>query len=275
MTIPSVKFGEHNISRLIIGGNPISGFSHISESKDKEMKDYHSVANVKSIFDECITHGINTLQARGDENIIQIIQEYCNDGKNIQWIAQTASEIKDLKSNLRQIVSNQPIAIFHHGTHTDNLWHTGSSGIKQVQDNLKRIRNTGIRTGLGTHRPDVIEYAETHEWDVDFYMTSFYNLAKEYKHIQAKEGFKEENFEDKDIEQMLRMVNQTKKQCLVFKILGAGRKTKSHDELKSAFDFAFQNIKPQDCVVVGMFQKHKNQVSENAKIVEDVLRSKI
>jgi len=272
MGIPLVKFGEHYISKLILGGNLISGFSHISPSKDKEMIDYHNTLNVKSTLDECLNNGINTFQARGDRHIMRILNEYSLEGKHINWIAQTASEIKDVKSNLKQIASNNAISIYHHGTNTDNLWHTGIEGIKKVEDNLKMIRDTGLIAGLGTHRPEVIDYVEEKGWDFDFYMTSLYNLAKEPKHVQTADEFKEEEFEDGDAEPMLERIKQTDKQCLVFKILGAGRKATSPLETRSAFEYAFQNIKPNDCVVVGMYQRDKNQVLENAKIVKDILK---
>jgi len=269
--MPLVKFGNHYISRLILGSNPICGFSHISESKDKEMQDYHTTANIKLTFDECVRNGINTVQARADRHIMRILNEYRNEGKSIQWIAQNASEMSDLTANLGQIVSNGAIAVFYHGTQTDNLWHTGISGIRKVEDDLKRLRDTGLFTGLGTHIPEVINHAESHGWDIDFYMASFYNLAKKPKHVQATSGFKEEHFNDEDTETMLKMVRQTAKQCLVFKILGAGRKTNSSEEIRDRFSHAFKNIKANDCVVVGMYQKYKNQVAENSRIVEEIL----
>lgn len=238
------------------------------------MKNYYNIKNATLTLDECIRNGINTMQARGDSNIQSILNQYNNEGKNIQWIAQTASEIKDIDSNLKQIVLNNPIAIFHHGTHTDNLWCTGNSGIKTVKENLKKIRDTGFFTGIGTHKPEVIDYIENEGGDVDFYMTSLYNLAKTYKHVQSIQGFKEEKFEDEDMEPMLKRIKQTNKQCLVFKILGAGRKTNNLQETKNAFNYAFQNIKPQDCVVVGMYQKNKNQIFENSQIVKEILKDK-
>jgi hypothetical protein len=274
MGLPLVKFGGNYVSKLILGGNPISGFSHISALKDKEMEDYYTSSNIKSAFDECLKNGINTIQTRGDRHIMRILNEYQNEGKNIKWIAQTASEIKDLKANLHQITSMRAIAVYLHGTYADNLWHTGPAGITQVQDELKRIRDTGLHTGLGTHRPEVIDYVESNSWDIDFYMTSLYNLAKTPKSVQATSGFKEEVFDNNDADPMFKMIKQTSKQCLVFKVLGAGRKTQSPEKIVSAFDHAFSNIKKEDCVVVGMFQKYSNQVAQNARIIEDILMLK-
>ncbi len=39
------------------------------------------------------------------------------------------------------------------------------------------------------------------------------------------------------------------------------------------FRVAFENIKPADMVDVGMFQKYKNQVAENAAFVREILET--
>jgi hypothetical protein len=47
MSLPTVTIGPHRISRLTIGGNPFSGFSHQNAQRDAEMLDYYSVARIK------------------------------------------------------------------------------------------------------------------------------------------------------------------------------------------------------------------------------------
>ncbi|PIN90353.1 hypothetical protein COU57_03725 [Candidatus Pacearchaeota archaeon CG10_big_fil_rev_8_21_14_0_10_32_14] len=74
--LPLIKLGDYDISRLIVGGNPISGFSHISPEVDKEMIDYYSTTNIKKLLKECEENGINTIQARGDRHIMRVLNEY-------------------------------------------------------------------------------------------------------------------------------------------------------------------------------------------------------
>ena len=50
--VPQVTFGKHRISRLIVGGNPVSANSHVSPAMDREMMDYFTVANAKKIWRE-------------------------------------------------------------------------------------------------------------------------------------------------------------------------------------------------------------------------------
>jgi hypothetical protein len=43
--LPIVNWGGTEITRLIIGGNQIRGFSHVSPELDEEMRDYHTIDN--------------------------------------------------------------------------------------------------------------------------------------------------------------------------------------------------------------------------------------
>ena len=156
--LPQVKLGAHSVSRLIVGGNPISGNSHFSGQLDREMVDYFSAANVKKLLRECEQAGINTWQSRGDRHVMRLLHEYRLEGGRIQWIAQTASEFADQPRNVREIAAMKPVGIYHHGTRTDRLWAAGQ--IEQVRELLKVMRDTGVEVGLGTHIPEVIDHAE-------------------------------------------------------------------------------------------------------------------
>jgi hypothetical protein len=79
-TLPQVPFGKVLISRLLLGGNPVSGFSHQSRALDEEMMDYFSAANVKKLLAQCERAGITAWQSRADQHILRLLREYRNDG---------------------------------------------------------------------------------------------------------------------------------------------------------------------------------------------------
>jgi hypothetical protein len=58
----------------------------------------------------------------------------------------------------------------------------------------------------------------------------------------------------------------------LFKILAAGRLARSPQEVDKAFKDAFDNIKPQDCILVGMFPRFQDQVKENCDRVRRILK---
>ena len=269
--LPTVRFGAHKISRLIVGGNPVSANSHVSPQLDAEMRDYFTTANVKRLLAECERAGINTWQSRGDRHIMRVLHEYRLEGGRIQWIAQTATEYGDLRRNLSEIAALQPIGIYHHGSQTDKLWQTGK--LDQLSDNLKAIRQTGALVGLGTHIPEVVDHVESRGWDLDFYMTCVYHLTRSPEEAAKLAGHAVEGefFRDADREEMLARVSRTPKTCLIFKVYGATRQCATAPSRRAAIEFTFRAAKPSDAVVIGMFPKRQEQVRENCRLVREAI----
>jgi len=255
--LPRVEFGPHRVSRLIAGGNPISGNSHVSGELSREMRDYFTAARVKELLRACEAAGIDTWQSRGDRHILRLLNEHRLEGGRIQWIAQTASELGDIPRNIQECAAAGAIGIYHHGTQTDKFWAAGQ--IEAAREMLKVMRQTGVRVGLGTHIPEVVDHVESKDWDFDFYMTSLYNLS-------AGQGFQEA-----DRERMLRRVRQASKPCLIFKVYGATRRCASRETMLEALRQTFAFAKPVDSVVIGMFPKYKEQVRENCELVRAAL----
>jgi hypothetical protein len=271
MMLPAVNFCGAQVTRLICGGNPQSGYSHVSPELDWEMIEYYTMPNTQALLKECWKQGINTVQTRGDRLQMRAILEHRLDGGRMHWIAQTASEFASIPANIAEICRYKPLAIYHHGTHTDNSWHTGR--IDAVHDIVKTIHDQGLPAGVGSHIPEVIEYMEEKGWETDFYMCSFYNLARSYKSAPAAEqsAYAKDRFPEEDPPRMMEVMRRVKKPCIGFKILAASRNCATPDTVRGAFRFALAGIKPGDVVDVGMFPKHTNQVAENAGIVRDFL----
>ncbi|MBN1676358.1 MAG: hypothetical protein JXR37_35265 [Kiritimatiellae bacterium] len=269
--LPTVDFCGKAVTRLICGGNPLSGYSHVSRELDWEMIEYYSMPKIQALLDDCWQCGINTFQSRGDRHQMRAYLEHRQNGGKLQWIAQTASEFANIHGNIREIARYEPIAIYHHGTHTDNSWHAGK--IDGVRDYLKSIHDHGLPAGIGTHIPEVVRYAEEHGWETDFYMCCFYNLARGYKAAPATDqnAYAQDKFPPDDPARMSAVVRQVAKPCIAFKIMAASRNCRTPDSTREAFRSAFEQIKPGDMVDVGMFQKHKNQVAENCGMVREIL----
>ncbi len=265
-SFPQVSFGKHRISRLIVGGNPVSGTSHLSPQLSREMVDYFTAERVKQLLRACEAAGINTWQSRGDRHIIRLLNEYRLEGGQIQWIGQTASEMADVPRNIGAMADMKPLGIYHHGSQTDKLWAAGK--IDEAYEMLKVIRQTGCQVGLGTHIPEVVDYVESKGWDLDFYMTCLYNLSRTREEAEKLAGrpVPDELFWDPDREQMLARVRKTRKTCLIFKVYGATRHCDSPARMLAALELAMSYAKPQDCFVIGMFPKYKEQVKENCRL---------
>jgi hypothetical protein len=263
--LPTVPFGPYAISRLIVGGNPFCANSHVSRELSAEMGEYYTDERVVETLLQCEAAGINTCQVRGDYRVLNWIETLRRRGSRMQVIYQTASEMHDVFQNIRVLAATDPIGIYHHGTRTDQLWLEGR--IEEARDYLKCMRDCGVRVGLGTHLPEVVEYAEEHDWDLDFYMSCFYTIShkpRESALVSGVQGVEAEVYLGQDRARMCAAIARTEKQCLAFKILAAGRNCGTQDDVRAAFDFAFTQIKPTDAVVVGMFTRDLDQVALNA-----------
>ena len=264
--LPTIRLGEHEVTRLIVGGNPFSGNSHIDAALDEEMRDFFTTETIKNTLRHCEECGINTYQLRADRHIMRILREYRQQGGKLQWIAQTAPEFASFESNVNQIVQMGAIAIYFHGSTVDKLFRAGNYA--EIERCLKILRDTGKVVGLATHMPEVIRYSEEHGWDVDFYMACVYNISK----VERDVPYGREPFFESDIPLMYEAIRSTPKPCLAFKILGASRRCATQETVKAAFEEAYREIKPIDGVIVGVYPKNLDQVALNCSYAEEGIR---
>ena len=263
--IPTVPFGPYQVTRLIVGGNPFCGHSHYSDERSQEMLDHYTPERVVDVLHRCQQAGINTFQGRGDfHRVLHWRELFRREGGRLHFIAQTASEMDDVFENIRVLAAAGAIGIYQHGTQTDKFWHAGE--IDRSVDYLTCMRDSGVQVGLGTHIPEVVEYAEEHGWDVDFYMACFYNLSRRPRESRLVSGttqYVPEEFRDEDRGRMCETIRATDKTCIAFKILAAGRNCETQGDVRAAFQYAFDHIKPTDVVDVGVFPKYEDHVALN------------
>jgi len=274
LKLPETRLGDLTVSRLMVGGNPFSGNSHQTVELSNEMVDYYTTANIKKDLRECERCGITAVQLRGDTHIRRLLNEHWNEGGSVKWLAQTAPEMGDFATHVRQVRSWGASAIYHHGGVTDDLYAAGD--LQTIIDRLKMMRDLGIPIGVGTHNPEILLDIESRGWDVDFYTACFYNISrKQHESFVATGRLGDEKFRPDDPPAMCDAVRQVTKPVVAFKILAAGRSCASPEEVRRAFQFAYGNIKPIDAVTVGVFTKRGNQIEENAATVREVLCAQV
>jgi hypothetical protein len=235
LEMPMIQFGKHKITKLIAGGNQMAWKLKLGESSynyyDKYDKDYLPFEDALTILRMCESNGINIWTARGDSHIIHMLFNYRERGGKLNWLGQTASEQADPSRNIKEIAANGAIATYLHGNQTGRYFQEGKQDT--ARDLLKVIRDTGMLVGMASHTPEPFYYAEEKGWDLDFY----------YAALQA----------DDNREKQLKFIKQTDKICLAYKILQAGRRCKTPESTKEAFEYTLKNIKKKDAIVVGMF----------------------
>src|SRR5438309_7955278 len=60
--LPAIKLGPHEVTLLIIGGNPIYGYSHFNNILSQYRTAWHTPERVLELLNRCEAEGINTWQ---------------------------------------------------------------------------------------------------------------------------------------------------------------------------------------------------------------------
>ncbi len=268
--LPTVPFKDHRLTKLLIGSNPLYGYSHFNAILDQTMREWYTPDRRIEVLKTAEAAGINTWQTHYNEPTITDWKRYRAEGgkMNVLLLADFAL-LKDW-SLLKETAKLGPIGIAHHGNRTDDRFRDGQ--MKVVHDFTKAVHDVGVPAGVSTHNPAVVKYIEEQGWDIDYYMTCLYRVSRTVE--EARREFNEaplgETFMEKDPERMTAVVRKTKRTCFAFKLLGAGRTINKPEWVENAFRCAIRNIKPQDAVIVGMFPKFKNEVQENVDLVRRI-----
>jgi hypothetical protein len=270
-TLPKVRFGQHEVSRLVVGCNQFYGYSHFNQLLDQLMREWNTPERVCDILRQCELNGINAFQYGHHERGFSDLQRHRESGGKMLLIATDTSK-DPVEETVKRI---QPIAMYHHGERTDVLFRAGK--MDQVEEYTKRLRQTGVLVGIGTHKSEVVEYVEERGWDVDFYLLCAYNRTRTPEELGKMLGFvpvpHSEVYLESDPPLAYRVARQTQKTCFLFKILAAGRLTRSPQSIDEAFKAALASIKPKDGIVVGMYPRYKDEVKENSDRVRQILNA--
>jgi hypothetical protein len=264
--LPTINLGEHRITRLIAGSNPISGYSYMGPVMDRHMKEYFTPERIVELLWACEQAGINTHQFSNPKEMGGVFQKLRDRGSKMKFICLHSGGPENI--SIEQVVkTTQPIAIVHHGGVTDRLFREGKSS--DVKDFVKRVRDAGVLAGISAHNPDCIKQIADEGWPVDLFMTCFYHLTRTPEELAKMPpvvtlpiGY---SFFASDPLAMTEVVRQVDQPCLGFKILAAGRMCDREQKVEAAFKFAFEHLKPIDGVIVGMYPRYQDQIRQNAQ----------
>ena len=258
--LPRIKFGKYSLSRLICGTNPFNAGSHLSVFVNHEMRRYYTPEQVLKSLRRCQEVGINCWQAGSDS--YKMYHRFIDGGGRMHYMS-----INSNPEDIEAIAMAGGIGIAHHGEATDRLFKSGK--LEKIHDFLKRVRDAGLMVGVSTHMPAVIEAVEDKGWDVDYYMTCVYERHRTAAELKKLLGHVpiplREVYLEEDPPRMFKVIRQTKRPCLAFKILAAGRLSERKAWVEKAFRETFQSIKENDAVIVGIYDRYSDQPAEDAE----------
>lgn len=265
--LPLGRIGKLSVSRLISGGNLISGWAH---SRDLHyvpslMRAYNTEEKVLDTLQLLEEHGINTIIADPRKKPMDLFARYWKErGGHIQWIAEGHPDVSDWKSNLKKSIESGASAIYVQGVIGDRWYKEGR--LELLGRCMDFIKSQGVPAGIGAHKLEVIVESEQNKFGAEFYVKTLHHMqywsCRRTDQSQDVVDNRADNYWDLDPAKTIAFMQGVEKPWIAFKVLAAGA-IRPESGLRYAFEHG------ADFVCVGMFDF---QVEQNAALTRSFVR---
>jgi uncharacterized membrane protein YphA (DoxX/SURF4 family) len=274
--LPKGKIGDHQISKLVLGGNLIGGWAH---SRDliyvpSLFRAYNTEKKIFETLKLAEMAGINTINIGFPSN--PLIEKYKKvTGGKIKVITQVHPDMEnnDYFVNIDKAIDFGVDIIQIQGNWCD--WLVRDNKIDIIEKMMDRIRSQGYTAGLASHTVDALIACEEEGIIPDYYMKTMHHDQYWSAHpvemrvpfeVDGKKHLDHNRFHDNIFclypQRTVDFINRTKVPVMGFKILAAGAIPP-----EDGFRWAFQN--GADFICVGMFDF---QIVNDVNITIDVLK---
>ncbi len=260
------KIGNLELSRLMLGGNLITGAAHSRDLRyvSQLMYLYNTPEKVMETLALAEQHGINSINTHiADKNNGVVKQYRRQSGVKMKWIvAVYASPTSDNPFEyIDQAVEAGADAIYVWGVAADGL--VKQKNMDLMKRTVEQMRKTGLPIGVAAHTARVLVECEAAGLDVDFYQKTLH--TRSYPTAQKPDDTADfGNFDNawcSSAEEVVEIMKAVQKPWIAFKVMAAGAIPP-----KTAFQYSFDN--GADFVLAGMFDF---QVAEDAQIARQSL----
>lgn len=267
--LPKAKLGKLEVSRLILGGNLLTHYTHSRDLKYVYTlaAHYNTDEKIMETLALAEANGINTVSMHNPEHPMSVLRRYRKErGGKIQWIICPTAEVKadmgDYRRQVEDLVKDGCEAIYLWGVHADPLVAQGKFDL--VAKAVAVAKEFGVPSGVGGHALDVVKACEAHGVEADFYIKTFHHHSYPTgpKPEQLKEPYNEfPGYWCRNPEETAEFMKGVQKPWFAFKVMAAGAIPP-----QNAFRYAFQN--GADCVLAGMFDY---EIAEDVKLALEAL----
>ncbi len=269
--MPGGKIGSLQISRLICGGNLISGYAH---SRDliyvsSLLKHYFTEEKIFETWARCEEFGINTMVASSsDQRVARLYREYVKRGGKIQYIAQVNPSAEDMTTSIREAAEAGAVGAFLLGNIGDKWVREGAVG--RVGEVVEIIKDRGLVAGVAGHEVRTPQALEKARINVDFYVKTlhqdnYWSKRRPDQTAEVIDNYKVDNYWCRDCQETIDFFGRVKKPWIAYKVLAAGA-----IPVREGFRHAFES--GADFALVGMFDF---QVDVNVSITSQLFASKL
>ena len=188
------------MSRLICGGNLISGYAH---SRDliyvsDLLKHYYTDEKIMDMWALCEQHGVNTMVAYpGDPHAIEVYRRHRARGGKIQYLAQIDPDPADLKQAVTSAVDAGAVGAFLVGN-TGDKW-SRAKAVGRIAEVVGLIKDAGLIAGVAGHELRTPQVCESGSVDPDFYVKTLHDQSYWSKQQSGQEMDVIDNYGDRQL----------------------------------------------------------------------------
>jgi hypothetical protein len=268
-TLPKGKIGKLEVSRMILGGNLLTHYTH---SRDLQYvyrlaAQYNTDEKIMETLALAEAHGINTVSMHNPPHPMSVLRRYRKErGGKIQWIICPTAEIKpdlsDYRRMVEELVKDGCEAIYLWGVRGDALAAEGKFDLMAKAVELPK--EFGVPSGVGAHSLDVVKGCEEKGVKADFYIKTFHHHGYPTgpKPEQIKGAYNEfPGYWCANPKETSEYMKSVQKPWIAFKTMAAGAISP-----KQAFRYVLLN--GADFVLAGMFDF---EIAEDVKTVQEAL----
>ncbi len=265
--LPMGKIGPLNVSRMLLGGNLLTHYTHSRDLKYvyNLAAHYNTEAKILETLEMAELNGINTLVVHTVPAILQTLRKHRNAGGKIQWIicptAPVEPGLEAYRQQVNELMESGTEAIYLWGVRADALAAQGQTGL--MAEAIALAKEFGVPSGLGAHDLNVVVEAEKTQANPDFYIKTFhhhnYPSAPRPEQIKGPHG-ETPGYWCADPKLTVETMAKVEKPWIAFKVMAAGAIPP-----EDAFRYALEN--GADHMLVGMFDF---EIEGNAKLLRDI-----
>lgn len=269
--LPKGKIGNLEVSRLILGGNLLTHFTHSRDLKYvyNLAARYNTDEKILETLAAAEANGINTVSMHNPPHPISLLRRYRKErGGKIQWIICPTAEVKDDMSEYRRhieaLVKDGCEAIYLWGVHADTLAALGK--IDLIAKAVEVAKEFKVPSGVGAHSLEVIKACEKNGIPADFYIKTFHShtYPTAPRADEIKGAYNEfPGYWCANPKETAEFMKSVKKPWIAFKTMAAGAIAP-----KQAFRFAYTS--GADFVLAGMFDF---EIGEDVKLAAESLEN--
>jgi hypothetical protein len=258
--LPKGKIGKLEVSRILLGGNLLTHFTH---SRDLRYvyalaAHYNTDAKILETLAVAEANGVNTLAIHTVPSALKVLKQHRKErGGKMQWIICPTADIQpglaQYSQQVQQLIDDGTDAIYLWGVRADAL--AGQGKIDLIGKAVELAKAQGVPSGVGAHDLNVIKVCEQNKIPADFYIKTLHH----HNYPSAKLGH--DSMWCSNPQETVDLMKPVEKPWIAFKVMAAGAIPP-----KDAFQYVFQN--GADFSLAGMFDF---EIAEDVRIAKEVL----